>query len=67
MTTEVDTLIDPSGAPDETFDAMVPIVCSPIIAYINKLCKFPEDLTMVEYINETGLDGVDSCYYYRIR
>jgi hypothetical protein len=34
MTTEVDTLIDPSGAPDETFDAMVPIVCSPIIAKI---------------------------------
>jgi hypothetical protein len=55
MTTEVDTLTDPSGAPDEKFDAMVPIVCSPIIAYIIKLCKFPEDSTMMEYIDQQGL------------
>jgi hypothetical protein len=32
VTTEVYTFIDPSGAPDEMFDAMVTIVCSPIIA-----------------------------------
>jgi hypothetical protein len=43
MATEVDTLIDPSGAPDETFDATVPIICSTVIAYIIKLCKFPDD------------------------
>jgi hypothetical protein len=53
-TTEVDTSTDPSGAPDETFDATVPIVRSPIIAYIIKLCKFPEDSTMVEYIDQQG-------------
>jgi hypothetical protein len=34
VTTEVNTLIDPSGAPDESFDKTVPIACSPIIAYI---------------------------------
>jgi hypothetical protein len=54
VTIENDTLIDPSGATDETFDAVVPIVCSPIIAYNIKLCMFPEDLTMVEYIDEQG-------------
>jgi hypothetical protein len=42
-TTEVDISTGPSGAPDETFDATVPIARSPIIAYIIKLCKFPED------------------------
>jgi hypothetical protein len=31
--TVFDTLIDQSGAPDETFDATVPIVCSLSIAY----------------------------------
>jgi hypothetical protein len=54
VTAEVNNLIDPSGAPDETFDATVPIVCSPIIAYIIKLRKFPEDSTMVEYIDKQG-------------
>jgi hypothetical protein len=54
VTTEVNTLIDPSGAPDETFDPTVPIVCSSIIAYIIKLCKFPEDSTMLEYIDQQG-------------
>jgi hypothetical protein len=54
VTTEVGTLIDPSGAPDETFDAMVLIVRSPIIAYIIKQCKFPDDSTLVEYINQQG-------------
>jgi hypothetical protein len=54
LTTEVNTLIDPSGAPDETFESTVPIVCSPIIAYIIKLCKFPEDSKMVEYIDQQG-------------
>jgi hypothetical protein len=54
MTTEVDTSIDPSGAPDETFDPTVPIVRSPNIAYIIKLCKLPEDSTMVEYIDQQG-------------
>jgi hypothetical protein len=44
-------LVDPSGAPNETFDATIPIVRSQIIAYIIKLCKFPEDSAMVEYIN----------------
>jgi hypothetical protein len=53
-TTETNTSTDPSGAPDETFDATVPIVRSPIIAYIIKLCKFPEDSTMVEYIDQQG-------------
>jgi hypothetical protein len=54
VTTEDDTLIDPSGVPDETFDATVPIIRSPIIAYISKLCKFPENSTMVEYIALQG-------------
>jgi hypothetical protein len=34
VTAEVNTLIGPSGALDETFDTTVPIVHSPIIAYI---------------------------------
>jgi hypothetical protein len=54
VTTEVDTLIDPSGSPDEMVDATVPIVCSQIIAYIIKLCKLPEYSTMVEYIDQQG-------------
>jgi hypothetical protein len=45
---EVDTLIDPSGAPEETLDAKVPIDSSPIIVFIIKLCKFPEESTMVD-------------------
>jgi hypothetical protein len=53
-TTEVKTMINQSGAPDETFSKRVPIVCSPIIAYIIKLCKFPEDSTIVEYIDQQG-------------
>jgi hypothetical protein len=53
-TKEVDTSTDPSCAPDERFDATVPIVCSRIIAYIIKLCMFPEDSTMVEYIYQQG-------------
>jgi hypothetical protein len=44
VTTEVDTLIDPSGASDETFYVTVPIAPSPIIAYIIKLCKLPEKI-----------------------
>jgi hypothetical protein len=54
VTTEVNSLIDPSDAPDETFDAMVPIVSSPIIAYIIKLCMFPEYSMVVEYIDQQG-------------
>jgi hypothetical protein len=53
MITEVDTSTNPSCALDETFDARVPIVRSPIIAYIIKLCKFPEDSTK-EYIDQQG-------------
>jgi hypothetical protein len=41
VTRVVDTLIDPNGAPDETFDSMLPIVCSRIIVYIITLCKLP--------------------------
>jgi hypothetical protein len=52
VTREIGSVIDPGGVPDETFDATVPIVRSPIIAYIIKLCKFPEDSTMVEYIDQ---------------
>jgi hypothetical protein len=60
--TEVYTSTDPSGAPDETtYDAMVPIVCSTIIAYIIKVFKFPD------IHQSTGFNGVDSRYYYRIR
>jgi hypothetical protein len=54
VTTELDTLIDPSGAPDEMFDAMVPIVHSLIIAFIIKLCQFPEESTMVDDIDHQG-------------
>jgi hypothetical protein len=54
VTMEVNTLIDPSNAPDEMFDAMVTNISSPIIAYIIKLCKFPEYSTMVEYMDQQG-------------
>jgi predicted permease len=47
-------LLDPTGASDETFDATVPISCSLIIGYIIKLWKFPEESTMVEYVDQLG-------------
>ena len=53
-TTAVDLLIDPNDAPDETFEATVPIFRPAIIDFIIKLCKFPEDSTMVEYIDQQG-------------
>jgi hypothetical protein len=54
VTAEIETLIDPSGATAETFDATVPIVHSPNIAYIIKLSKVHEESTMVEYIDQQG-------------
>jgi hypothetical protein len=47
-------LIDPNDAPDETFEATVPVARSAIIDFIIKLCMFPEDSTMVEYIDQQG-------------
>ena len=43
-----------ADAPDDTFEATAPIVCSWIVEFIIKLCKFPEDSTMVAYINQQG-------------
>jgi hypothetical protein len=51
-TTVVDLLIDPNDAPDEMFEATIPIICPASIDFTIKLCKFPEDSTMVEYIDQ---------------
>ena len=51
---EVEYLIDTSNAPDDTFEATAPIVRSRIVEFIIKLCKFPEDSTMVAYIDQQG-------------
>jgi hypothetical protein len=40
------------GAPDDTFEATIPIDRSPIFAFVITLCKFPEDSTMVAYIDQ---------------
>lgn len=57
-TNEDERLIDTSGAPDDTpddtFEATVQIVRSSIVEFIIKLCKFPEDSTMVAYIDQQG-------------
>ena len=52
--TEVESLIDTSGAPDDTSEATALIVRSRIVEFIIKLCKFPEDSTMVAYIDQQG-------------
>ena len=54
MMTEVESLINTSGAPDDAFEATAPINHSWIVEFIIKLCKFPEDSTMVAYINQQG-------------
>jgi hypothetical protein len=50
----IDLLVDPNDDLDETFDTTVPIVRPKIIDFIIKLFKFPEDSTMVEYIDQQG-------------
>ena len=52
--TEVESLIDTSGAPEDTSEATALIVRSRIVEFIIKLCKFPEDSTMVAYIDQQG-------------
>ena len=65
-TTDVDLLIDPVDVLDETFEATVPSGRSTIIDFIIKLCKFPADSTMVEYIDQQGWTELIHGHYHRI-
>lgn len=67
-----DAKVEASDSPfkliDDTFDdIVVPSSRTPIIDFIIAFCKFPDDSTMVKYIDQQGWDGVDSCYHNQFR